>query len=88
VDWKLRLNQEPEDMAAGADAMDAINPLYIPRNHRVEHALSAAVDEADMAPFERLLQVLKHPFEWRDGLEEFERPNPDADTAYKTFCGT
>jgi len=66
-----------------------VNPLYIARNHQVEAALAAAVDEADFAPFERLLAVLQHPFDEREEDQAFSRPAPAEQTAcYKTFCGT
>ncbi len=71
-----------------AEAMDRVNPLYIPRNHKVEEALQAASVGADFAPFERLLAVLEQPFERRPGLEEYEAPAPGDFGPYVTFCGT
>ena len=71
------------------DAMNRINPLYIPRNHRVEEALTAASDHGDMEVFERLLDAVTKPFEMRPGLETYAEPAPSEVTAcYKTFCGT
>ena len=46
-----------------ARAMRSVNPLVIPRNHRVEEALAAASDEGDLAPFERLLDALRQPYD-------------------------
>ena len=43
-----------------AAAMDAVNPVYIPRNHLVEEALDAAT-AGDLEPFERLLTVVSEP---------------------------
>jgi uncharacterized protein YdiU (UPF0061 family) len=70
-----------------ADAMDRVNPLYIPRNHLVEAALDAATD-GDLVPFERLLDVVTHPFDERPGLEAYTQPAPDDFGPYQTFCGT
>jgi uncharacterized protein YdiU (UPF0061 family) len=71
-----------------ADAMDQVNPAYIPRNHLVEEALTAAT-EGDLAPFERLLDVLAAPYEERPGLEPYAAPAPeDFAGTYRTFCGT
>lgn len=70
-----------------ADAMDSINPAYIPRNHLVEEALEAAT-EGDMAPTELLLDVLASPFEERPGWEKYATPAPEALGPYRTFCGT
>ena len=66
--------------------MDRVNPIYIPRNHKVEEALAAAVELEDMKPFSKLLAVLSHPFEEVAGNESYAEPIPDP--FYKTFCGT
>jgi uncharacterized protein YdiU (UPF0061 family) len=69
--------------------MRGVNPLYIPRNHRVEEALAAASDTSDLGPFERLLDVLAQPFDERPGLEQYAVPAPaDVTARYQTFCGT
>jgi serine/tyrosine/threonine adenylyltransferase len=69
------------------DAMDRVNPVYIPRNHRVEDALAAATD-GDMEPFRRLVDVLTQPYEERPGLESYAQPAPPSYASYQTFCGT
>ena len=67
--------------------MDRVNPAYVPRNHLVEEALSAATD-GDLGPVERLLEVLAQPFDVRPGLEAYAEPAPDSFGHYTTFCGT
>ena len=67
--------------------MDRANPTYIPRNHLVEEALAAAT-AGDLAPFERLLDVVTHPFDERPGLDRYAQPAPDPSPDYQTFCGT
>jgi uncharacterized protein YdiU (UPF0061 family) len=70
-------------------AMARANPIYIARNHLVEAALVAAVDDADLAPFDRLLAVLQRPFDERAADADCARPAPPELTAgYRTFCGT
>jgi len=64
------------------------NPLYIPRNHQVEAALTAATEQNDLAPFETLLAVITQPFTERPGLEAFTQPAPQDSEPYRTFCGT
>ena len=77
-----------DDREAIADAMDRVNPIYIPRNHIVEEVLTAA-SWGDQAALDELLDVVTHPFERRPGLERFARPAPsDAAAGYRTFCGT
>ena len=70
-----------------ADAMDRVNPIYIPRNHLVEEALSAAT-EGDTGPLERLLEALGSPYSERPGLERYAAPAPESFGPYRTFCGT
>jgi uncharacterized protein YdiU (UPF0061 family) len=68
--------------------MDRVNPVYIPRNHLVEEALAAATG-GDLAPFERLVDVLARPFDERPGLEAYAAPAAaEFDACYRTFCGT
>jgi uncharacterized protein YdiU (UPF0061 family) len=87
--WFARLDEQPGGRHGAAARMDAANPVYIPRNHRVEQALDAAVDEGDLGPFEDLLEAVTRPFEAREGLGRFAEPAPDAfDDSFKTFCGT
>lgn len=69
------------------DAMDAANPVVIPRNHLVDEALDAAT-AGDLAPFERLLDAVTHPFDRRPGFERYERPAPPGGPPHVTYCGT
>jgi serine/tyrosine/threonine adenylyltransferase len=69
------------------ELMDRTNPLYIPRNHLVEEALSAAT-VGDLAPVEQLLDAVTAPFERRPGLERYASAAPEDFGAYRTFCGT
>ncbi|MED5354116.1 MAG: YdiU family protein [Nitrospinota bacterium] len=86
--WWLRFEQDGISAETSAQAMDSVNPIYIPRNHKVEEALAAAVDRKDLVPFKKLLNVLTHPFDEFEGNEEYVEPAPLTETTYKTFCGT
>jgi uncharacterized protein YdiU (UPF0061 family) len=71
-----------------AAAMEAVDPVYVPRNHLVEEALDAAT-AGDLEPFERLLAVVTDPFRVRPGLERYAEPAPASFSRYyQTFCGT
>jgi uncharacterized protein YdiU (UPF0061 family) len=70
-----------------ADAMDRVNPVYIPRNHLVEEALTAAAD-GELGPFEALLDAVTGPFDERPGLRRYAEPAPEEFGRYRTFCGT
>ena len=84
--WRKRLEQDGVSAETRAQAMDRVNPIYIPRNHKVEEALAAAVHQGNMKPFSELLAVLSHPFDEVAGNETYAEPVPDP--SYKTFCGT
>jgi len=71
-----------------ADAMDRVNPVYIPRNHLVEEALTAA-SAGEFGPVEQLLAAVTDPFAERSGFERYADPAPaDFGRCYQTFCGT
>ncbi|MEU4423771.1 protein adenylyltransferase SelO [Actinoplanes sp. NPDC024001] len=70
------------------DAMDRVNPVYIPRNHLVEEALAAAT-AGDLEPVNRLVEVVSAPFTVRDGWERYAEPAPrEFCDGFQTFCGT
>jgi uncharacterized protein YdiU (UPF0061 family) len=77
----------PADRTAVTAAMDRVNPVYIPRNHRVEEALAAAT-EGEMGPFHRLVDIVSRPFTERPGLEDYARAAPVGSAPHVTYCGT
>lgn len=85
--WQSRLGRQPESKAESNQLMRNSNPAVIPRNHRVEEALEAAVEKEDYSVMNRLLHVLSNPYEHSD--EQFEYATlPKSTTPYRTFCGT
>jgi serine/tyrosine/threonine adenylyltransferase len=74
-------------LSPDADAMDRVNPVYIPRNHLVEEALDAAT-AGDLGPLTSLLDAVSTPYAERPGLERYAAPAPQDFGAYRTFCGT
>ncbi|CAM3355302.1 hypothetical protein PSET11_03331 [Arthrobacter ulcerisalmonis] len=81
--WLLRW----QAMNPDRDVMARVNPVYIPRNHLVEAALSAATN-GDMELFNDLVAAVVDPFTERPGLERFAAGPPQDFGAYRTFCGT
>ena len=87
-DWLARwLSRLGNERAIAATTMLANNPAFIPRNHRVEEALTAA-NQGDFAPFETLLKVLSTPFEDQPNATQFEAPPRPEEIVHATFCGT
>lgn len=87
-DWLLRFSSDSRPLEVKITEMNAINPIYIPRNHLVEEAIQLAEKDNNFEPFEKLLAVLASPYEARTGLERFADPAPQEFGPYKTFCGT
>lgn len=86
--WSARLGREGVSPAGRAASMRRVNPAFIPRNHRVEEALSAAVEEGDYAPFETLLRILSRPFDDQPEFAAYAEPPVGGNEGYRTFCGT
>ncbi|MBB6446201.1 protein adenylyltransferase SelO [Bacillus benzoevorans] len=86
--WQARRGKQEKSNELSHQVMQSSNPAVIPRNHRVEEALKAAVEEGDFSVMEKLLQVLAKPFAHTPDQEEYcELPEPSK-TPYRTFCGT
>jgi uncharacterized protein YdiU (UPF0061 family) len=85
--WQVRLAIEPATPGARVAVMRRANPAVIPRNHRVEAALDAAV-AGDLGPLDALLQVLADPWEENPAAEDYRRPPESHEVVQQTFCGT
>jgi protein adenylyltransferase len=83
--WRARLAREAVEPAARAQTIRRVNPAFIARNHRVEEALSAAVEHGDYAPFETLLKILSHPFDDQPEFAAFSEPAPEGLERYQTY---
>ncbi len=69
--------------------MQRVNPVYIPRNHLVEEALTAATVAGDLGPFNRLLAAISAPYDERPGFDRYAEPAPEEfGRCFQTFCGT
>ncbi len=85
--WSSRLSRQAQSPAEAVETMRAHNPAVIPRNHKVEEALSAAVEHGDLSVMQRLVEVLAHPY--ASGVHsDFTTPPPPGAGIYQTFCGT
>ena len=86
--WHRRLAKERQDLSSRRAMMRAVNPAFIPRNHRIEGIIQAAVQHDDFAPFEELLSVLSKPFEDQPGFAHYMSPPQAHERVCQTFCGT
>jgi serine/tyrosine/threonine adenylyltransferase len=88
VRWRQRIGDEPQGAAIRQTAMRAVNPAFIPRNHRVEAVIEAAVNRDDFTPFEELLTVLAKPYQDQPALSAYADPPEPHQRVLRTFCGT
>jgi len=85
--WGNRLKLNNNSKEKYLNLMHSVNPIIIPRNHKVEEALSAA-NNGDLKVMNKLLAVLKKPYENQSNIIDFQSPAPLSNKAYQTFCGT
>lgn len=76
-----------QERVKSVDHLNDINPLYIPRNHQIEKAITLAY-EGDFSHFHKLHEVLKNPFKEQEGASDFALPPTKDERVYQTFCGT
>jgi uncharacterized protein YdiU (UPF0061 family) len=86
--WQARLKRQPDSWEAARRLMNTHNPAVIPRNHRVEEALEAAVERADFTVMEKLLDFLSQPYQDPPEQAGYDQPPPPSAQPYRTFCGT
>ncbi len=88
VGWRARLTEEEATPAQRRAAMRAVNPAFIPRNHMIEAAIAAAVQNLDFVPFEEMVEVLARPYEDQPGSARYAAPPKPEERVLQTFCGT
>jgi uncharacterized protein YdiU (UPF0061 family) len=86
--WRQRLARESQTPPQRGKAMRAVNPAFIPRNHRVEQAIVAAVEEGDFSLFHALLDLLSKPYDDQPAFAAYAEPPKPAERVLQTFCGT
>ncbi|MGY6569409.1 MAG: protein adenylyltransferase SelO [Salinarimonas sp.] len=86
--WRERLGREARDSSEIAKQMRGVNPVFIPRNHRIEQMIAAAVERSDYTLFDELLTVVSHPFDEQPRFARFAEPAGAHERVTTTFCGT
>jgi uncharacterized protein YdiU (UPF0061 family) len=86
--WQARLAREPQPSSEHAQRMRRANPAFIPRNHRIEQVIAAAIDRDDYAPFEELHRVLSRPYEDQPAFAAYAAAPQPEERVMQTFCGT
>ncbi|MFD0679369.1 MULTISPECIES: protein adenylyltransferase SelO [unclassified Paenibacillus] len=86
--WQARLGRQQEPKSSSHQLMRDSNPALIPRNHRVEEALEAAVKQGDYSVMERLLAALSSPYAHSPEQAEYSTLPAMSSRPYRTYCGT
>ncbi|MBD9555755.1 YdiU family protein [Ensifer sp. ENS03] len=87
-EWRQRLSREKATPDERATAMMAVNPAFIPRNHRIEEAIAAATEDADFSLFEALVEVTANPYADQAQFARYQAPPSPGEEVQRTFCGT
>ncbi|MEY4147924.1 MAG: hypothetical protein RL652_354, partial [Pseudomonadota bacterium] len=85
--WKIRIDKQNRSHEEVLTLMRNVNPVVIPRNHKVEESLKEA-HKGNLVSLNNLLNALKDPHTERSDLALYQQPAPETDKKYKTFCGT
>ena len=86
-EWKTRLKLNNNNEEKYLKLMRSVNPLLIPRNHKVEEALEAA-NKNDFIPMKNLIEVLRKPYNNQSNISGFQYTGSISNKKYQTFCGT
>ena len=85
--WEERLKLNNNNPEKFLKLMRSVNPLIIPRNHKVEEALEAA-NNSDLSILKNLIKILKKPYDKQKENIDYQSPAPVGNKKYQTFCGT
>lgn len=86
--WQERLTRQKESLEEVKNLMENNNPTVIPRNHKVEEALEAAVKRNDFNFINKLLQAISNPYDYKNIVKEYTDLPKETAMKYRTYCGT
>ncbi len=86
--WRQRTWRESATESDRAQAMRAVNPAVIPRNHRIEEVIVAAVEDGDFEPFHAMVRATARPFDEVPEFSVYMQAPMGHERVFRTFCGT
>ena len=86
-EWENRILINNGSKEKSINLMKKTNPIFIPRNHKVEEALENA-NKNNFQHLNDLLDVVKKPYTNNENLKQYKRPANLNGIKYQTFCGT
>ena len=87
-EWKELIKDQNLAKKEIALSMENSNPVFIPRNHLIERAIEAAVENNDFSEMKTLLTILSKPYEEQSKYGEYMKPPKPLEVVHQTFCGT
>ena len=87
-EWKELIKDQNLAKKEMALSMESSNPVFIPRNHLIERAIKAAVENNDFSEMKTLLTILSKPYEEQSKYGEYMKPPKPLEVVHQTFCGT
>tara|TARA_B100000965_G_C19379716_1_gene664070 strand:- start:87 stop:833 length:747 start_codon:yes stop_codon:yes gene_type:complete len=87
-EWKDRLKRSKRSEIEIKNIMRSVNPIIIPRNHKIEEILHDAEIKDDYLSLKKILKFIKYPYLFQEGISAFQEPSGLPYKEYKTFCGT
>ena len=86
--WQARLERQEETKEQAITLMERNNPVVIPRNHRVEEALTAATEKDDYQVMHELIKAITNPYDYSKDNAYYREVPRETGCVYKTYCGT
>ena len=85
--WQQRLANEnsPEIIQT---KMNRVNPLFIPRNHRIQKAIEDAEIKDDFSQVHLLAKLYENPFTNQPDFMDYAQAPLHKERVTRTFCGT
>ena len=99
--WQDRLKQDNDNILATDEnickeslvqqrvqLMQRVNPIIIPRNHLIEQALQAVIQDNNFDLVKELITALQQPFTHSEHSTHLYQPPTESERVKQTFCGT
>jgi uncharacterized protein YdiU (UPF0061 family) len=75
-DYIARVQTLQQDPQTRSEAMNSVNPLYVPRNYLLQEAIDLA-EAGDTSRVQELLELYRRPYQEQEGKDQFARRRPE-----------
>jgi len=86
-DYRARVMRDGRSDHDRRKAMNAVNPVYVLRNHLAQQAIEAAQD-GDASKIDTLFMLLRNPYIERDGYDDFARAPSPSEEHIQVSCSS